>query len=205
MTETTRAFCVFEGGGAKGVAHLGALKAIQQDQALNICGYAGTSAGAVVAALAAAGWKPDELLSVDSDGNGRSVALEEVDVPDVKTLADFFGEDWPNLRKIRKIYRGVYRRRSWYRSVLQRASLVIFIVVFFPLIYLIYRGAAQSLVGSGFSEVVRFAADFFLVPLAWLGYGAALLAFAYYGYIFLFRFRGGASLLHARTYWIKRS
>lgn len=57
-----RCYCVFEGGGAKGIGHLGALAALEESP-LELAGFAGTSAGAMVAALAAAGWRSAELLS----------------------------------------------------------------------------------------------------------------------------------------------
>jgi NTE family protein len=57
-------FAIFEGGGAKGVAHVGALQAIQ-DNNLEIVGVAGTSAGALVAVLAAIGLEAADIMSVD--------------------------------------------------------------------------------------------------------------------------------------------
>lgn len=57
-----RCYCIFEGGGAKGIAHLGALAALEESP-LELTGFAGTSAGAMVAALAAAGYRSNELLS----------------------------------------------------------------------------------------------------------------------------------------------
>jgi NTE family protein len=59
--QRTRAFGIFEGGGAKGIAHVGALKAAELEE-IDFVGFAGTSAGAMVAALAAAGFTADELL-----------------------------------------------------------------------------------------------------------------------------------------------
>jgi NTE family protein len=58
----TKAFGIFEGGGAKGIAHIGALKAADE---IDFVGFAGTSAGAIVAALAAAGFTADELLKCE--------------------------------------------------------------------------------------------------------------------------------------------
>ena len=55
------AYAIFEGGGAKGIAHIGALRALE-DEKLALLGVAGTSAGAIVAALVAVGYKPDELF-----------------------------------------------------------------------------------------------------------------------------------------------
>jgi NTE family protein len=55
-----RWYGVFQGGGAKGVAYAGALVAFR-DQGLWFKGVAGASAGAITAALIAAGYKPEEL------------------------------------------------------------------------------------------------------------------------------------------------
>ncbi len=70
---TDRCFCVFEGGGAKGIAHVGALAALEES-GLDLCGFAGTSAGAVIAALAAAGYRSGELI------NRSSTVLDLVDL-----------------------------------------------------------------------------------------------------------------------------
>lgn len=60
-------FAIFQGGGAKGITHIGALKAIE-DEHMALVGVAGTSAGAIVAALAAVGYSADELLDPKESG-----------------------------------------------------------------------------------------------------------------------------------------
>ncbi|MBX9775343.1 MAG: patatin-like phospholipase family protein [Xanthobacteraceae bacterium] len=55
-------FAAFAGGGAKGLVHVGALKALE-NRGFDFQGVAGTSAGAIVAALKAAGYKADEIIS----------------------------------------------------------------------------------------------------------------------------------------------
>ncbi len=55
---------VFEGGGARGVAHVGALKAVEDD-GMVFAAIAGTSAGAIIAALVAAGYRADEIFDPD--------------------------------------------------------------------------------------------------------------------------------------------
>ncbi len=52
---------VLSGGGARGIAHLGVLKALQE-QGITINRIAGTSAGAISGALFAQGFSPDEIL-----------------------------------------------------------------------------------------------------------------------------------------------
>ncbi|WP_174823028.1 patatin-like phospholipase family protein, partial [Pararhodospirillum oryzae] len=54
-------FAVLEGGGAKGICHIGAAKALEE-AGYRLEGVAGTSAGALIGALLAAGYTPDELL-----------------------------------------------------------------------------------------------------------------------------------------------
>jgi NTE family protein len=59
-SERERAYVVFQGGGALGVAHFGAWQAIARD--FDIVGVAGTSSGSIVAALCAAGLSPTEAF-----------------------------------------------------------------------------------------------------------------------------------------------
>ena len=54
---------VLSGGGARGIAHLGVIKALQE-QGIDICRLSGTSAGAIAGALTATGYSPDESLKI---------------------------------------------------------------------------------------------------------------------------------------------
>lgn len=56
---------IFEGGGAKGIGHIAALKAAERAD-LDFIGVAGASAGALIAALVAVGYKADELFNPDA-------------------------------------------------------------------------------------------------------------------------------------------
>lgn len=70
---------VFEGGGAKGAAYAPALKALD-DHGVKFCSVAGSSAGALTAAMIAAGCTPEEL---------ERYTLEALDIlapPRLKTL-----------------------------------------------------------------------------------------------------------------------
>ncbi len=51
------------GGGARGVAHIGVLKALEE-MGVEISVISGTSAGSIVGALYAHGYKPEEILSI---------------------------------------------------------------------------------------------------------------------------------------------
>jgi NTE family protein len=55
-----QAFGIFEGGGAKGLAHVGAI-AVAQELGVQFVGVAGASAGAIVAALIAVGYAPKQV------------------------------------------------------------------------------------------------------------------------------------------------
>ena len=59
------AFAIFEGGGARGITHIGALKGLEREK-IQLAGVAGSSAGAIVAALTAAGYTADELFNASA-------------------------------------------------------------------------------------------------------------------------------------------
>lgn len=69
-------FGIFEGGGAKGLAYAGVVRAIQDRQALRFKGYAGTSAGAIVAALLAAGFDWREIFDYEDGTEEPTGALD---------------------------------------------------------------------------------------------------------------------------------
>lgn len=54
---------VLSGGGAKGVAHIGVIKALEQN-GVRIDYIAGTSMGAIIAGFYASGYSPDEMLAI---------------------------------------------------------------------------------------------------------------------------------------------
>lgn len=58
------------GGGARGFAHIGALKALEE-KGLRPDIISGTSAGAIVGALYCAGFKPDEMMELFSHHNAK--------------------------------------------------------------------------------------------------------------------------------------
>ena len=72
---------VFEGGGAKGIAFAGALEVLRQQQH-ETARLVGTSAGAITAALTAAGYTPAEMLAaVRERVNGKPRFSTFMDVP----------------------------------------------------------------------------------------------------------------------------
>lgn len=97
--DTLRVYVAFEGGGAKGVAHVGALKALERKE-FDVRGYSGTSAGAIIATLAAAGFRSDELIDF---ANRRTLLdwLRERGASDLRKATDLFGGKWWRVRLFR--------------------------------------------------------------------------------------------------------
>lgn len=91
------AFGIFQGGGLKGYAHVGALQACDA-RGLRFIGVAGTSIGAVVAALAAAGYTGTELFL---DGEAGHDGLLAFDLADVLSQ-----EEWASVQRLRGTLRG---------------------------------------------------------------------------------------------------
>ncbi len=86
----TQAFGIFEGGGAKGLAHAGALKAAENK--FEYIGVAGTSAGAIIAALIACRYEADEIYSKGNPSGLFSADLTKLLDP---------GE-WQSISKVRR-------------------------------------------------------------------------------------------------------
>jgi len=78
----------FSGGGAKGLVHIGAFHHLHDTQK-NIASVAGTSAGAIIATLISAGYKPDELL--DKQGNSPLWDAAKKEIGNVVFLSDALG------------------------------------------------------------------------------------------------------------------
>ncbi|SKA11443.1 NTE family protein [Enhydrobacter aerosaccus] len=95
-----RAFVAFSGGGAKGIVHVGALKALELRN-VEILGVSGTSAGAIVAALAASGFRADDIV----DGATGSTILRELSIidPRLRRAVDLFGGQWWRIRLLRAV------------------------------------------------------------------------------------------------------
>ena len=95
-----RAFVAFAGGGAKALAHVGALRALESR--VEVAGYAGTSAGAIVAALAAAGLTANDMVHPTSN----STVVDDVHrvVPSIEKLTDLFGPGgWDRIKLFRTL------------------------------------------------------------------------------------------------------
>ena len=93
-----RAFVAFSGGGAKGVVHVGALKALEEREVC-FAGVSGTSAGAIIAALVAAGFQSKDLVNTESGATIMDL-LRIVD-PKLQRATDLFGGGWPRIALFR--------------------------------------------------------------------------------------------------------
>lgn len=86
------------GGGLRGIAHLGVLKALEE-QNLRPSIISGTSAGAIVGAFYAAGYKPDELMEIVSRLNffsARSLRFSTSGFFDKRMLMKIFHHYFPD-------------------------------------------------------------------------------------------------------------
>jgi NTE family protein len=72
--ETDAADGVFEGGGVKGIAFVGALEAARERGIERWVNVAGTSAGAIIASLLAVGYEPQQLRSILEQTNYATFA-----------------------------------------------------------------------------------------------------------------------------------
>jgi NTE family protein len=107
-------YAIFQGGGAKGITHIGALKAIEEERLVPV-GIAGTSAGAIVAALVAVGYKADELL----DPVQRTSILGE------KSPVDWLGRNrWWMFRALRRLAPPLLLAAAALLALLLTASIV---------------------------------------------------------------------------------
>nr|WP_295238158.1 patatin-like phospholipase family protein [uncultured Brevundimonas sp.] len=86
-------FAIFEGGGAKGLAHVGAMDAIR-DNRLEVIGVAGTSAGALAALLVSLGFDGADVMDPTDPA-------QHILAP--RTPVEILGEaEWRRYRKLKR-------------------------------------------------------------------------------------------------------
>jgi NTE family protein len=73
-------YLVFSGGGTKGISYCGALEVLEQNKILgpNIIGYAGTSAGSIIASMLAIGYTPTEIKKIMNKMNMRDLIDDKI-------------------------------------------------------------------------------------------------------------------------------
>lgn len=129
-----RVHVAFQGGGARGIAHVGALAALdaatlpggdEGDLSPVIAGVAGTSAGAIMAALVAAGYKSTNILDPKT-GNHllKELGLNSESLTDLFTKKGWFRISFP--RDVVKKWREL---RVWKKCLTFLAAVVAFISV----------------------------------------------------------------------------
>jgi NTE family protein len=102
-------FAIFEGGGAKGVAHVGAVAACERD--FYFVGVAGASAGAIIASLLAVGFTAAELLDPEKVG-------ENILARYGRTPVDLLGRpDWERMRGHEPHVVAVFEAKERWRKV----------------------------------------------------------------------------------------
>lgn len=84
---------VLSGGGAKGIAHIGVIQALE-DNDIPIDYITGTSMGAIVGGLYASGYTPDEMLALIQSKGFRYWSTGTIDPADIY----YFGQDDPMPR-----------------------------------------------------------------------------------------------------------
>jgi NTE family protein len=148
----------FEGGGAKGIAHIGALRAVEALSA-EVRAYAGTSAGSIIAALAAAGYTSRDILHAEKRSSIVTVlneGLEEANrlraakgfppLPLYADATDMLGSaDWNRLSAWAGLGQTVASMPTWLKLLLcgSLAGIVIWLFSFQPqLLLLLLAGAA---------------------------------------------------------------
>ena len=112
-------FGIFEGGGAKGLAHVGAI-AVAQELGVQFVGVAGASAGAIVAALIAVGYAPKQVYDPITQTGLLAGDLTDLFGPDTGTSG---GDSpiplWERWKAARFCARGLPRRSSIANGVLR--------------------------------------------------------------------------------------
>ena len=94
---TRPVFGIFEGGGAKGIAHVGAYAAADELQ-FEFVGVAGASAGAIVASLIAVGFKPQNIFNPEREG-------ENIFSAHGLTPTEALGaRDWREFQRLRRVW-----------------------------------------------------------------------------------------------------
>jgi predicted acylesterase/phospholipase RssA len=94
---STPVFAIFEGGGAKGIAHVGAYAAADE-MSFEFVGVAGASAGAIIASLIAVGFSPNDIFNPAVEGENIFAAH------DLSPLQALGEKDWRHFQRLRRIW-----------------------------------------------------------------------------------------------------
>lgn len=144
-------YCVFEGGGAIGALHVGVLRALQKADDYEIKGYAGTSAGALVALLAAAGFTGRQMIGSLENGVLPTI-LDALKDSKVKNATDLIGPGWGWIQIARRLLGDA--PAYWLLEKWRGPAFLLILIALFGRLAWLWPGAALALliavlVGSG--------------------------------------------------------
>ncbi|MDY1046958.1 patatin-like phospholipase family protein [Pseudomonas coleopterorum] len=144
-TQDRPVFLALQGGGARGLVHIGGLIAANE-LGLDIKGVSGTSAGSMVAALVAVGYKGRELVDPEQKNHIFNTALKDTHIKSPKDI--FTPGGWRMLGRLRwaselpgKIWGCFSPKLSWKRLMLAYSVVLSVIVVSLMLILGVAIGA----------------------------------------------------------------
>ena len=81
LASAQRVGLVLSGGGAKGLYHIGVIKALEEN-GIPIDYVSGTSMGAIIAGLYAIGYTPEQTAEIFASNHPKSPADSEIAAPD---------------------------------------------------------------------------------------------------------------------------
>ncbi len=103
-----KAYAILDGGGVKGAALAGCLKAAEQ-LGIEFVAFGGTSAGSIVALLAALGFRQAQL---------HHVTVEEIE------FTAFLDDDGVQLNKLKSLLKRIFKKRLWGTAWIRRLNLL---------------------------------------------------------------------------------
>lgn len=112
LSDRKKVYLAFQGGGARGISHVGGLRAVEEMD-MDIQGVAGTSAGAILAALIAAGYSHDKLFDCEKETQLLQVVAGGKYANPTKL---FTRRGWLSIRVLRGIVKGVVKIKSKVRT-----------------------------------------------------------------------------------------
>ncbi|MDP9013424.1 MAG: patatin-like phospholipase family protein, partial [Pseudomonadota bacterium] len=138
VSESRPIFAIFEGGGAKGIAHVGAYAAADE-MGLEFVGVAGASAGSIVAALIAVGFSPAEIFNPDRPG---SDVFSDHGLSPIGVLG---AADWRLFQRLRR-----YGRWILIAVLVMFAATLLFAIIGWPLMARAFAAASTAAAAASF-------------------------------------------------------
>lgn len=173
---------IFEGGGAKGVAHIGALRAIEEYK-LIIDKVAGTSAGSIIATMIALGYKSRNLYHPENtpEDNQLPKSLLGIIIDSKKTC-------YIILLKLFLLFAIPFAIISCFIGVINTITCLCYFIAAYPLLYGIFflskkttrkfktRLILRALFGSIIIALISFTLLLVIVPATFLFWGFGLVS-----------------------------